>query len=124
MGIVPGALPEALGPAQTHGPINPVSTSWNSAGLYVVTRELFGVDGDGFTRRLTLTPRIPNALRGAALSLTRLPFADWLVSITYRLLRDGKVSVAVDAERAGKPDDTIQKHFTVRNGESREVSLP
>lgn len=124
MGIVPGALPEALGPAQTKGPITPVSTSWNSAGLYVMTRELFGVEGDGFQHQLTLTPHIPEQLRGAALSLMRLPFSDWLVSITYRLVAGGQVSVSVDAQKQGQPAQTRHERFTVPDGQSRTIALP
>jgi hypothetical protein len=124
MSIVPGGLTESLGFGQSQGGVNPVSTSWNSAGLYVMTRELFGVDGDGFRRRLTLSPRIPDQLRGAVLSLTRLPFSDWLVSITYRLLEGGEVAVAVNAERPGRPDERVQESFSVENGASRTVPLP
>ncbi len=124
LGIVPGALPEALGPAQTKGRITPVSTSWNSAGLYVMTRELFGVEGDGFRRQLTLTPHIPEQLRGAALRLLRLPFSDWLVSITYRLVAGGQVSVSVDAQNQGRPAQRLHRRFTIDNGQSRTVQLP
>jgi hypothetical protein len=124
MGIIPGALTEALPPAQESGGVNPVTTSWNSAGLYVMTRFLFGVDGDGFHRSLTLSPRIPEQLRGSVLSLTKLPFSDWLVSITYRLLQGGRVSVIVEAERPGRPAERFDRRFFIEKGGSRSVQLP
>ncbi len=125
MGIIPGA-PDggAAAMAQETGGINPVTTSWNTAGLYVMTHVLFGVDGDGFHRALTLTPRIPDQLRGSVLSLTKLPFTDWLVSITYRLLQGGRTSVVVEAERQGRPAETFDRRFVIEKGESRTVQLP
>ncbi|HEX4047753.1 MAG TPA: hypothetical protein VH309_07965 [Elusimicrobiota bacterium] len=124
MGIIPGALTEALPPAEESGGVNPVSTSWNSAGLYVLTRFLFGVAGDGFRRRLTLSPRVPDQLRGSVLSLTELPFSDWLVSITYRLVQGGRVSVVLDARRQGRPSEKLERRFVIDKGASRTVQLP
>jgi hypothetical protein len=123
MGIIPGALTEALPPAQESGGVNPVTTSWNTAGLYVMTHFLFGVDGDGFHRTVTLSPRIPEQLTGAVLSLTELPFSDWLVSVTYRLIEDGRISVDFEAERKGKPDERVRMDFFMRRGESRTIGL-
>lgn len=124
MGIIPGALTEALSPTQTQGGVNPVSTSWNSAGLYVMMRDLFGIEGNAFNHSLTLSPHIPEQLRGAALRLIKLPFSDWLVSITYQLVQGGKVSVSLDAERQDQPTETIHKRFFIEKGAQRTIQLP
>ncbi len=127
LSVSPGSLPESVSQSQKDGPISIVSTLWNSAGLYAVVREVFGVKEDGFAKTVTLSPRLPSQwlTPGRALSLTGLPFQGWLVSVVYRVMSRGRLAVSVRGRPApGSSAPAFSRRFTMRTGAAKTLRLP